>query len=241
MGRFFKKYQLLNDIGISTNTNKASLWKDPKAGGKVKNLGEGLLVKYEYFLSSIRLNSNLRILELGAGRDDNMGASVRCWKKYFNPDAEIHVADIKESSLSLTKEGFQVHVCDLGNEESLKNLASLKWDFVLDDASHIWSHQKKAFQYLFKSINSGGIYIIEDLCTSCEESWGLQNYNPDNETIDSATYFSILAKLVITPPECSLEYLNKNYLYKISKNEFKLAKSIDLICMMENSCIIIKK
>jgi hypothetical protein len=229
MGKFFKKYHLLDDIGISTNTNKASLHKCPNDNGKLTQ-GGGLLIKYEHFLSSIRFNSNLKILELGAGEDNNMGASLRCWKRYFNPDAEIHVADAKKSSLSLLKEGFHVHVCDLGNEESLKNLASWKWDFVLDDASHIWSHQKKAFKYLFESVNSGGIYIIEDLCTSSTKLFGSE-YNPDNERIDPATYFSLLARMTITP---------STPLLKIFNEEVKFLEKIDMICMMQNSCIIIK-
>ena len=112
---------------------------------------------------------------------------MRCWKSYFSADAELHVADLKESSLALSNEGFHVHVCDLGSPEALVSLATLEWDFIIDDASHFWSHQKLAFRHLFGSIKSGGIYIVEDLCTSFGSY--VSSYNTSGESIDAATYF----------------------------------------------------
>ena len=238
MGTLFNRYTLLNQYGISSNTNKASQWFDPEADYKLHQLGDGLLRKYEHFLWPIRSKRQLRILELGAGPDNNIGASMRCWKNYFCADAELHVADIKESSLDLANEGFHVHVCDLGSPEALTSLAALEWDLILDDASHFWSHQKLAFQHLFGSIKSGGIYIVEDLCTSFGSYTA--SYNPSNESIDAATYFFALSRRAMAP-WCPLEEINKGAVVQLSESENALALQLDMVSILENSCIMIKK
>jgi hypothetical protein len=238
MGTYFNRYALLNQYGISSNTNKATQWVNPSAGHKLQKLGDGLLRKYEHFLGPIRSKPNLRILELGAGPDNNIGASMRCWKSYFSAGTELHVADIKESSLSLTSEGFQVHVFDLGSPEALASLAELEWDFILDDASHFWSHQKLAFLHLFGSIKPGGIYIIEDLCTSFGRY--RSSHNPSGERVDAAAYFLALSRRAMAP-WCSLEEINKGAAVELSKIDNALALQLDMVSMMENSCIIVKK
>ncbi len=239
MGTFFNDYNLLNHYGISSNTNKATQWFNPDAGHQLHHLGDGLLRKYEHFISRIRSKPQVRMLELGAGPDNNIGASMRCWKSYFNADAELHVADIKESSSVLSSEGFHVHVCDLGSPEALAMLATLEWDLILDDASHFWSHQKMAFQYLFGSVKSGGIYIVEDLCTSFGSDYAA-SYNVNNESIDPVAYFFALARRAMAP-WCSLEVINNSSIVQLSESENALALQLDMISVMENSCIMVKK
>lgn len=238
MGTYFKRYKLLDQYGILCNTNKASQHINHDAGGQLQNLGDGLLCKYEHFLSSLKSKPALRFLELGAGLDNNLGASMRCWKRYFPGDAELHVADIKESTHGLAGEGFHVHVCDLGSPEALQQLAGLEWDCILDDASHFWHHQKLAFQHLFPSLRPGGIYIVEDLCTSFGAY--VNSYNPTNESIDAATYFFALARRAMAP-WCSLEDINRNSLVQLSDSENNNALQLDMISIMENSCIMVKK
>jgi len=238
MGTFFNRYALLNQYGISSNTNKATQWRNPGAGNQLHKLGDGLLQKYEHFLGPLRSKTKLRILELGAGPDNNIGASMRCWKSYFSADTELHVADIKESSLSLSSEGFNVHVCDLESPEALASLAALEWDFIIDDASHFWSHQKLAFQHLFGSVKPGGIYIVEDLCTSFGRY--IATHNPSDESIDAAAYFLALSRRAIAP-WCSLEQINKGASVQLSDRENRLALQLDMVSFIENSCIMVKK
>jgi hypothetical protein len=238
MGTFFNRYALLNQYGISSNTNKATQWVNPDADYQLQKLGDGLLRKYEHFLGPIRSKPQLRILELGAGPDNNIGASMRCWKSFFSSDTELHVADIKGSALSLEAEGFHVHVCDLGSPEELASLAAMEWDFILDDASHFWSHQKLAFTHLFGSIKPGGVYIVEDLCTSFGTYKA--SYNPSGEKVDAATYFLALSRRAIAP-WCALEDINKGATVELNEIDNALALQLDMVSMMENSCIIVKK
>jgi hypothetical protein len=39
-------------------------------------------------------------------------------------------------------------------------------DIVIDDGSHIASHQRKSFETLFPLLDPEGIYIVEDLPTA---------------------------------------------------------------------------
>ena len=39
-------------------------------------------------------------------------------------------------------------------------------DIVLDDGSHVASHQRISFDVLFKLLSEGGLYMVEDLHTS---------------------------------------------------------------------------
>ena len=238
MGTFFQSYTHLNQYGIACNTNKASQWINHDLGGKLQHLGDGLLCKYEYFLAAIRSKPQLRFLELGAGPDNNIGASMRCWQRYFSADAELHVADINNSALDLQQEGFHVHICDLGSPEALQRLAAIEWDCILDDASHFWNHQKLAFQYLFTSLKPGGIYIVEDLCTSFGDY--TNNYNPSHESIDAATYFFALARRAMAP-WCPLTEINRGSVASLNESEDEWALQLDMIAIMENSCIMVKK
>src|SRR5205814_7924687 len=45
-------------------------------------------------------------------------------------------------------------------------------DIVLDDGSHVGSHQVASFRTLFPLLREGGIYAIEDLHTSYWRDWG---------------------------------------------------------------------
>lgn len=238
MGAFFKHYALLDQCGIVSNTNKASQWLNPDAGNQRQYLGDGLLSKYEHFLFRLRFKSDVHFLELGAGPDNNIGASMRCWKSYFRAETQLHVADIKDTAMSLSKEGFNVHVCDLGSTEALANLAAFQWDCVLDDASHFWSHQKLAFQYLFNAVKPGGIYIVEDLCTSFGHY--VDQYNPSNDSVDAASYFLALARRAMAT-WCSLEDMNKGAAVRLGDHDNELALQIDMVSFMDNSCIIVKK
>ena len=55
---------------------------------------------------------------------------------------------------------------DLGKEDELESLCKLHPTVIIDDASHMWSHQIKSIWYLFSSLQNGGAFIVEDLETS---------------------------------------------------------------------------
>ena len=39
-------------------------------------------------------------------------------------------------------------------------------DIVIDDGSHVASHQRTSFEFLYPLLNVGGVYLVEDLHTA---------------------------------------------------------------------------
>ena len=231
---FFSNLGELDKLGVEANTNKASSWLTP-AGEKVER--EGLLRRYDFFLSRLREQGTTKMLELGAGPDDNIGASVRMWQRYFPETTEIHVADIKPSANALKDEGFHPHIGDLGDTSFLSRLAAHKWDFILDDASHLWIHQIMAFRALFPALRSGGIFICEDLCTS----YGTMRapYSMGIDMRDPVQYFQELSRQICGMPTTAAEEALKTY--ELTEVDRALVRSIHMICWMGNSVIVIKR
>lgn len=230
---FFERFKELDSLGVKYNTNKSSSWVtlDKK---RVANVS--LLEKYEFFLQYFKDMEDLKMLELGAGPDGNIGASCRVWKEYFRPSADIHVADIKPSALKLESEGVNVHVGDLGNFGFLTRLGQHKWNFIIDDGSHIWLHQILAFRNLFNSLESGGVFICEDLCTSYGKMRDFYSMGMDQK--DPVDFF-----LAITRRVCGIEpNLDRiNHIYNLTEGDLTFASQIKMITWMGNSCIIVKK
>jgi hypothetical protein len=238
---FFDDLIRLNSAGVRHNTNKSSTWVHPTG---VTCSGGNLLCKYQFFLDRLlslkQVGEQITILELGAGPDDNIGASIRAWREYFPAGIHIHVADIKETARKLADEGFNVHIGDLGSQTFLDELSAIDYDFVIDDASHIWFHQIMSFRTLFPKVKSGGLFIMEDLCTSTNASIR-EVYSLGLDMKDALSYFAALSRCVVG--ESGATYPNPllDELYGLTQLDYQLASSISGVFWMENSCILIKK
>lgn len=105
------------------------------------------------------------------------GASHLMWREYF-PNAEIYGIDIKDYAEKSKNSGIKTFVADQSNREDLKNALNYfknSFDVILDDGGHAMDHQQVSFGFLFKQLNKGGYYIIEDVHTS------LPKYYPDSD------------------------------------------------------------
>ena len=129
---------------------------------------------YNELLKNYR-SSFKTVLEIGIGNVQLMndivdnykpGCSLRMWEEYF-PNAEIYGCDILTSVL-FQENRIRTYYADQSNSHSLDELINNinggnKIDFIIDDGSHQKTHQKLTFETLWKYVNSGGIYIIEDV------------------------------------------------------------------------------
>lgn len=219
----------LNDIGSFHNTDKAST---PRVeNGK----GHDYLRKYEFFFKKIKNNkSNIKFLELGIGPDWNMGASANTWLEYFDENGfELIIADNKQSSKKFIDPRTSIYVGDLGDDKFISQFKKDKYDIIIDDASHLWSHQINCFLQLFNCVNEGGIYIIEDIHTSFGKL--REKYNDNKEDT-----YSFLVNL-----SGSLVGSGKHHNTIKERRPFSKYKNhveqIDSICFIEHSCIICKK
>jgi hypothetical protein len=97
------------------------------------------------------------------GNDYKPGASLRMWRDYF-VNANIIGLDILPEVL-FTEERITTFLVDQSNESSLKNFGECikNADIIIDDGSHNEKDMILSFKTLWKYINIGGLYIIEDI------------------------------------------------------------------------------
>jgi len=120
---------------------------------------------YENWFAPIKEKAT-NICEIGVFN----GSSTKAFKSYF-PNAEIIGLDIDNKS-QYNEERITTKVLDQSNISQLQNFIdecqshNIKFDIILDDGSHDIEHQQMTFGKLFQLLKPGGIYIIEDMCTS---------------------------------------------------------------------------
>ena len=148
---------LLNSIAIKNGTDKSS---------EIHNY----CTKYEKYLPFNRYE-NLSILEIGVFN----GESLKTWKDfYYNAkitgiDIEPHCKQYEDSSNNIFVEIGSQYDKDFLINTALKHG---KFDMILDDGSHMNHHVIFSFKYLWDSIKSGGVYVVEDTSCSYWELWG---------------------------------------------------------------------
>lgn len=156
----------LDAIGQSRNTDKSSLFRDPR-DGEIK-IGNEYLRHYDGQLSPIRTDAIL-LIELGNGYGAEAGNSLRMWDEYFSHrKTRIVGVDIESVHKGLEGDRINIEIGDCGSADFLETIGS-KYpdaDVIIDDASHYWVHQCLAFNVLFRTLKPGGLYIVEDLGTS---------------------------------------------------------------------------
>jgi hypothetical protein len=148
---------LLHQLGLKYNTDKS----DSAHTFKKKSYCD---IYDKYFLN-IR-NSVKTFVEIGIKN----GASLSMWEEYF-PNAIIYGIDIDPKCKVYEKGRIKCIIGDQNDEIFLKKIKKDigEYDILLDDGSHITSHQIKTFNFLYENCNENGFYIIEDLRCSYEE------------------------------------------------------------------------
>jgi len=130
-------------------------------------------------------SNKIRILEIGLGCSprggmvqNTPGGSAHGWRYLFPTpafDLDLHVMEFDgECGKKWEKENpgiAIVHHGDSSNPESLKKVVEEaggeKFDFIIDDGSHLNSHQITALDTLIPYVAKGGTFIIEDAFSSC--------------------------------------------------------------------------
>lgn len=109
-------------------------------------------------------NRAIRFLEIGISG----GGSIELWRRFLGDLAKIGGIDIAESCRDRVDLPNQVFIGSQADEKFLKDVVRQfgRPTIVLDDGSHIASHQRTSFETLFPFLEHGGLYIIEDTHTS---------------------------------------------------------------------------
>lgn len=215
---FFSGFSTLNALGREFKTDKSDSFHN-------------YLSKYEFFLKEWR-KKEFNLLELGVLD----GSSLKVWESYFF-EAHIYGVDINPNCKELEGGRKHVKIMDLSQIESYKELSNLKPSIIIDDGSHIWSHQLKSLFYLFRVLPPGGIFIIEDLETSFSAYRG---YYYADTAVSTYQVLSVISEVV-----CGNEVIQREkvsaVIWEIRKDIEEIAHSIELISFIHGSCIIIKK
>ena len=209
---YFDEASDLDTIGIKHHTDKCSM---------IHNY----LGKYEFFLQCFR-NQPIRLLELGIFQ----GASLRMWQEYF-PHAEIFGVDIREGCSQYEDERIHIIQTDLSNVDAVIRLKDIRPQIIIDDASHIVSHQLLALFTLFDVLPSGGVYILEDLETSLNPEQFEDAYR--DCPLDAYEVCSRIARITArkVPDDNSIygEHINR------------IGMQAELVSVMKGSVVFIKR
>lgn len=140
-----------------------------KHGTDKGSTGHNYSPYYEMMLAPYR-DMPISLLEIGVWE----GASCRAWKEYFSK-ANIFGVDL-EYKPQYNEDRIFMIAADQSNSEDLRRLTQTPYDIIVEDGSHRGDDQLKSFEILFPSMNSGGLYIIEDLLCAYDGRWN----NPTN-------------------------------------------------------------
>lgn len=153
--------------------------------------------EYERHFAPIR-DREIRLLEIGIGGyglENRGGESLKAWEMYF-PHARVCGLDIEDKSF-LNGGRISTFKGDQTDGEFLRRVhdSSGPFDVVIDDGSHVQSHIIASFNVLFPLLAPGGIYVIEDMATAYDPSYGGDATGPLGET-GSGTSLNLLVSLI---------------------------------------------
>lgn len=135
----------LTEIGLKYGTDKATYHS-------FTDVYDTYFSKYE----------SPRILEIGVYNF----ASIQMYREYFKTSYIVGM-DIDDKSQYVDGSWKYVR----GDQSKIEDLErcvqdELPFDIIIDDGGHTMAQQQISFGFLFKHVQPGGIYILEDLHTS---------------------------------------------------------------------------
>jgi cephalosporin hydroxylase len=124
-------------------------------------------------------DQKLKILEIGVYN----GGSLYMWRKYF-PNSEVVGIDIDPYTKRWEEKDKDIRVY-IGDQCDLKFLQEIvdkegPFDLIIDDAGHENHQIITSLDFLFKHLNEGGTYVVEDTFAaywpdySCKREIGTQ-------------------------------------------------------------------
>ncbi|MBU3641078.1 class I SAM-dependent methyltransferase [Polynucleobacter sp. Fuers-14] len=217
-----------------------NLWKIHSLhDGKVSDKWESYLYVYEELFFKFR-QSSINLLEIGVQN----GGSLEVWSRYFPVAKKIIGCDINLAckSLIFDDERVSVIVADANSDIAFNQIRQISSDFdiVIDDGSHTSGDIINSFLRYFPVINSGGIYIAEDLHCSYWSEFDGGIFDP----LSAVSFFKALADSlnrehfgVPDALERIFDGFKEKYKLSIDYNLFNEIKSIEFF----NSVCIVKK
>jgi hypothetical protein len=140
------------------------------AGSRSITKHENYFGVYDRCLEPFR-DRPITLLEIGVQH----GGSIQMWKRFLHPDSTVVGLDIYPACKQYEEPGIRIFIGDQSDKTFLEEVISQVGpvDVVIDDGSHIPSHQIASFEYLFaEGLAQGGVYVVEDCHTSYWPRYG---------------------------------------------------------------------
>jgi len=183
---------------------------------------------YSHMFSTFNTLDKLKILEIGVRE----GGGLYTLKEHF-PNSIIVGLDIDTNCKQWedVNENIFVRIGDQSNYNILQSIIDefSTFDIIIDDGSHICSHQIKSFDFLFKKLNPGGIYAVEDLHTSYWTSFR-------DQSISAIDYFKDLSLLPTKRWASNTSRSEVEHITELDEIEYR----IDSIHFYDSICFIRK-
>ncbi len=93
------------------------------------------------------------------------GGSLRAWRDFF-PEGDIIGIDVQPDTQFNDEERITTYICDSTDSNAVKEWytdINSYFDIIIDDGSHIDSHQLQTLINFYPLLKDGGIYVIEDI------------------------------------------------------------------------------
>lgn len=153
----------LHELGLKYGTDKATF--------------HNFCETYDKYMNSYR-DKEFNFLEIGILN----GSSLLMWNEYFQK-ANIIGADIMDKK---NFDGGRIKTY-IVNQEIPSQLLSIpgEFDIIVEDGGHSMLQQQVTLNVMIDKVKSGGIFVLEDLHTSCPQFLGYQHFGGDdgNNTI----------------------------------------------------------
>ena len=119
-------------------------------------------VVYEGLFAPFR-DRPIRMLEIGV--ED--GHSLDVWSKYFASGSKIFGLAYNNTLKENLRDNVTIFHGSQGDASVLDRLVGAgNFSIIIDDGSHLPSHQWNTFQTLWNTVTPGGVYVVEDIETN---------------------------------------------------------------------------
>ena len=195
--------QDLNYLCEYFNSDKGEIFKNqyakPSKQEDKKIIAHGYAKIYEKYLKEHK-DKNLNIIELGSF----YGNASAAFYFYFK-NSQIYSADINPDMYLYRSKRLKNFFTDTSSRASIeKNILSrnIKFDLIIEDASHMLKDQIISLFILFKNLKSGGFFIVEEIdFPEKREDMRVGQEFPDLKTI---------LKKIVNKENFNSKYINEN-------------------------------
>ena len=183
---------------------------------------------YPWFLGHF-VNSKVNLLEIGIDETE----SLKLWQGYFK-EIQLYGIDIDEKSF--TDPTVTLFKVDQSKSDQLANFKAnveTQFDIIIDDGSHVPTHQILTLESLWSLLRPGGVYIIEDIETSYWKKSNIYGYNFDARHANMVTFATDL-----------IQGINAEFDAKVRLSKPKpsnLSDEVEFVTFAHNCIVLVKK